>query len=55
MYADVTQSVREADIHLFVLQGDSALLRHLQSSWWATLMVSTMPAYLPQSNALPAM
>lgn len=44
VHADATRSVREADIHLFVLQGDSALLRHLQSGWWATLMVSLMPA-----------
>ena len=54
VYADATRSVRESDIHLFVLQGDSALLRHLQSSWWTTLMVSLMPAYLLQINARPA-
>jgi hypothetical protein len=54
VYAEATRSVREADIHLFVLQGDSALLNHLQSSWWATLMVSLMPAYLLQINACPA-
>jgi hypothetical protein len=54
VHADATRSVREADIHLFVLQGDSALLRHLQSSWWAKLMVSLIPANLLQINACPA-
>jgi len=54
VYADATRSVREVDIHLFVLQGDSALLSHLQSSWWATLMVSLMPEFLLQINACPA-
>jgi hypothetical protein len=54
VYADKTRSVREADIHLFVLQGDSALLSHLQSSWWATLMVSLTLAYVLQISACPA-
>jgi len=54
VYAEKTRSVREADIHLFVLQGDSALLSHLQSSWWATLMVSLTSAYVLQINACPA-
>jgi hypothetical protein len=54
VYADATRSVREVDIHLFVLEGDSALLRHLQSSWWATLMVSLMQVYLLQIRACPA-
>lgn len=54
VYADATRSVRETDIHLFVLHGDSALLSHLQSTWWTTLMVSLMPAYLIQINACPA-
>lgn len=40
VHADVTQSVREAEIHVYVLQGDSALLSHLQGCWWARLMVS---------------
>jgi hypothetical protein len=55
VYADKTRTVIEADIHLFVLQGDSALLSHLQSSWWATLMVSVMQTYLLQINVCPAM
>ena len=51
VYTEATRSDREADIHLFVLQGDSTLLSHLQSSWWATLMVSVMPAHLLQISA----
>jgi hypothetical protein len=51
---DGAQSVGEDDIHLYVLHGDSALLSHLQSCWWARLMVSMMQAYLLQVNACPA-
>jgi hypothetical protein len=52
--ASGAQNVTETDIHLYVLQGDSALLSHLQSSWWARLMVSPMHACLAETNACAA-